>query len=83
MELLLTYLSHNESPDSMTTTFISGEDNANTTKRVIFAISMLYSIDEIMPNLNDTVNVIDKSDMDCEIRIIDVSRKTGPPLNIE
>ncbi|KAG7299154.1 hypothetical protein JYU34_017689 [Plutella xylostella] len=55
----------------------------NLEKRVICSTSLLYSIDEDVPTLDTIVNANNGHNLDDPLRVVDVQRKTAPPLNIE
>ncbi|KAF9404707.1 hypothetical protein HW555_014208 [Spodoptera exigua] len=57
------------------------ERNLNRDRRLILSTSMLYDIDENIPNL-DRVIESDNRNLN-ENRVTDIHRKTAPPVNIE
>ena len=70
-------------PNSTTRILPIISDTNNLERRVIFTTSLLYSIDEDVPNLDTTVNGNNGKELDDQVRVVDVQRKTAPPLNIE
>lgn len=60
----------------MIITFIPGEDNANTTKHVSFATSMLYLVDENILHLSNIFNISDKDEIDYKVQIVVPRRKS-------
>ncbi|KAF9817320.1 hypothetical protein SFRURICE_010779 [Spodoptera frugiperda] len=55
----------------------------NLERRVILSTSLLYSIDEDVPNLENIVNTNNENQFDDHVRVVDIQRKTAPPINIE
>uniref|UniRef100_A0A2H1WHS4 SFRICE_022702 n=1 Tax=Spodoptera frugiperda TaxID=7108 RepID=A0A2H1WHS4_SPOFR len=84
-ELNLEYLAAREilMPHDSTTpvNFIQGTNNLE--RRIILSTSLLYSIDEDVANLENIVNTKNENQFDDYVRVVDIQRKTAPPINIE
>ncbi|KAF9800376.1 hypothetical protein SFRURICE_015886 [Spodoptera frugiperda] len=61
--------------------FIQGTNNLE--RRIILSTSLLYSIDEDVANLENIVNTKNENQFDDYVRVVDIQRKTAPPINIE
>jgi len=55
----------------------------NAEIEAVFTTNMLHSIDDRIPNVESVITVGDGNLDDGQVRLIDVRRKTTPPLNIE